>query len=178
MQRLEFSWGAVVVCALACGLLSSCDARSRGESKSIRETNLALSMRKLPELPDGVTDARCWRGGTFAKYMSIKFTASADQALEYLRKTGAGYYIEFEIEGESPRILATHSLTGSTPVDTGRPHLYPLVGRTGFHSKPWFKSIYDIRHGWYYHDFRGAPVYYYMFYDVDSRQFYVYWSYS
>jgi len=133
----------------------------------------------LPKLPDGATNVRCWTGGTFAKYMNVKFTASPDQALDYLRRANTTYYLEFQIEGKKYRILATHPLTAASG-DTDRPDLRMLIEKAGIHSQPWFRSIYDIRHGWYYHHYelKDAPVSHYMFYDVDSQQFYVYWTYS
>jgi hypothetical protein len=111
--------------------------------------------------------------------MNVKFTASPDQALDFLRRANAAYYLEFQIEGKQYRILATHALTAA-PGDTDRPDLYMLTEKVGILSRPWFRSVYDIRHGWYYHHyyFRDAPVSHYMFYDLDSQQFYVYWSYS
>ncbi len=124
-------------------------------------------------------EVRCWTGGTFAKYMNVKFPASPDEALDYLRRANATYYLEFQIEGEKYRILATHSLTAASG-DTDQPDLWMLTRKAGIHSQPWFRSVYDIRHGWYYHHYelKDAPVSHYMFYDMDSQQFYVYWTYS
>jgi hypothetical protein len=143
----------------------------------IQRTNTALLLRKLPKLPDGATNVRCWTGGMFAKYMNVKFTASPDQALDYLRRASATHYLEFQIEGKEYRILATH-LLATAPADPDRPELSCLTRKTGILSQPWFKSVYDIRHGWYYHYWRDAPARYTMYYDVDSQQFYVYWTYS
>lgn len=181
MEQLKSSWGVTVACSLLCGLLASCDRSDAPvpDAVAIQRANTALSLRKLPKLPDGVTGVRCWTGGMFAKYMNIKFTASPDQALGFLREANAACYVEFQIEGNNSRVLATHSLAG-TLGDNGEPDLYMLTHKVGILSRPWFKSVYDIRHGWYYdhyyHD--GAPVSYYLFYDLDSQQFYMYWSYS
>jgi len=143
----------------------------------IQRANTALSLRRLPKLPDGATNVRCWTGGTFAKYLNVKFTASPDQALDYLRRADATHYLEFQIEGKDYRILATHSLTGA-PADTDKPELWCLTNRTGILSQAWFKSVYDIRHGWYCRYGRGAPARCTLYYDVGAQQFYVYWTYS
>lgn len=143
----------------------------------IQRANTALSLRKLPKLPDGAANVRCWTGGTFAKYMNVKFTASPDQALDYLRRANATHYLEFQIEGKDCRILATHSLTSASG-DADRPELWCLTNKTGILSQLWFKSVYDIHHGWYYHYFRDAPTRYTIYYDLDRQQFYVYWTYS
>ncbi len=92
MARSGSSWRMMVACSLLCGLLPSCDRSDEpvSDAAAIQRANTALSLRKLPKLPDGVTNVRCWTGGTFAKYMNVKFTASPDQALDYLRKAGAG----------------------------------------------------------------------------------------
>jgi hypothetical protein len=174
MGQLGFSWGTIAVCSLLSGLLPSCNrsADQVSDAAMIQRTNAALSSRKLPVLPVDVTDVRCWTGGTFAKYMNVKFTASPDQALDYLRRASATHYLEFEIEGKNYRILATHLLTAAAP-DSEKPELYCLTNKTGILSQPWFKSVYDIRHGWYYHYYRDAPARYNMYYDVDNQQFYV-----
>jgi hypothetical protein len=169
----------VIVCCLLCGLSLSCDHSSHQVSSAerIRCANDALSSHKLAVLPHGITDADCWTGGTFAKYMNVKFSASADQALDYLRREGAACYLEFVIEGNQYRILATHSLTGASEL-IADPELFCIAKDIGIRSEPWFKSVYDIRHGWYYHNFRNAPERYTIYYDVDTQQMYIYWTYS
>ncbi len=128
-------------------------------------------------LANSVADVRYRVGGSFAKYLNVKFTASADQALNYLRRADAKCYIEFVIVGDQYRILATHSLTG-TPEFISNPELFCIAKDIGIRSEPWFKSVYDIHHGWYYHNFEKAPARYMIFYDIDSQQLYVYWTYS
>ena len=181
MERLKFPWGMIIVCGLLCGLLASCERSDDAvpDAVAIPRANTALSVRKLPKLPDGVTNVRCWTGGMFAKYMNVKFTASPDQALDFLRRAEATYYVEFQIEGKKSQVLATHSLSG-TLGDTGKPELYMLAEKVGILSRPWFRNVYDIHHGWYYryHEYQDAPMGYYLFYDLDSQQFYVYWTYS
>jgi hypothetical protein len=179
MRQLAGSWGMVGVWSLLCGLLGSCGRSTSPvpDTTVIQRTNAALSSRKLPVLPADATGVRCWIGGTFAKYVNVKFTASPDQALDYLRRAGAAYYYEFRIEEQEYRILATHVLT-CAPGNSDRPLLYSLAHRAGIRAEPWFESVYDIRHGWYYHYFGDAPARYFLYYDVDSQQFYVYWSYS
>ena len=52
-----------------------------------------------------------------------------------------------------------------------------LAKGTGLFSQPWFKSVYEIRHGWYYHYYsQEGPTGYDLCYDLDSQQFHVYWS--
>jgi hypothetical protein len=177
MVRLRLSWDLVAVCGLICALLSSCDPDAGKELKTTQGMNLALSSRKLPDLPAGITDARCWAGGMFAKCMNVRFTASADQALDYLRRTGAACYLEFEIDGTQPRVLATHSLTDGFE-DLSGPELKFLAEKIGIRSQPWFRSIYDIRHGWHYHNYRDEPARYAIYYDLDTHHLYIYWTYS
>ncbi|MGE5296724.1 MAG: hypothetical protein ACM3VT_18040, partial [Solirubrobacterales bacterium] len=102
-----------------------------------------------------------------------------DQAVDFFRGAGAACYLEFRIDGTQARVLATHPLTdASERIDDTE--LRCLVMKTGMFSKPWFKSVYDIRHGWHYYRFsqEEAPISLSLFYDVDTRQFYIYWSYS
>jgi hypothetical protein len=178
MKHEPFSWGMVVVCGLACSLLSSCaDPTSRrAEAHRLRQASAALVSRGLPALPVDVTDVRCWTHGLFAKYLNVKCTASPNQALDYLRRAGANYYLEFQREGQEYRILATHLLTAA-PGATEKPDLSCLTDRTGFLAQSWFESVYDIRHGWYHHSSPpDTSLQYYLFYDLDSLQFYVYWT--
>jgi hypothetical protein len=179
MKHLGLSWGMVMVCGLACGLLSSCagSTSQRAEAHRMRRANAALSSRRLPVLPADVTDVRCWTHGLSTKYLNVTCTASPNQALDYLRRTGATYYVEFRIEAAEYRILATHLLTAA-PGATDKPDLSCLTDKTGLVAQNWFESVHDIRHGWYYRrsyppDARGE---YCLFYDLDSLQFYVYWT--
>lgn len=177
MKRLRLLWGIVGVCAVLGGMLLFRDRPS--DVDPVQRANQALSIRDLPSLPDGVTDVRCWTGGTFAKYMNVKFGASEDQATDFLRRAGAAGYIEFEINGSQSRILATHPLADPyEKLDESR--LWCLAMKTGMFSKPWFKSVYDVRHGWHYRRFsqEAAPINLCVFYDLDTRQLYIYWSYS
>ena len=112
----------------------------------------------------------------FAKYMNVKFTASPDQALDFLRRAGAGYYSEFQVEGKTYRIVANHALT-ATPQSISTVSLSLLAQGTGMLSRPWFKSVYEIQHGWYYSVQNGVAGYD-LYYDVDNQQLYVYWHYS
>jgi len=181
MEHLKFSWGVIIACSLLCGLLASCDRSDTPvpDAVAIQRANTVLSVCKLPKLPEGATGVRCWTGGVFAKYVNIRFTASPDQASDFLRRANAACYVEFQVEGGNSRVLATHSLAGALG-DNDDPDLYMLTHKAGILSRPWFRSVYDIRHGWYYHHFYhdGAPVSYYFFYDLDSQQFHVYWTYS
>lgn len=178
MGQSRFSWGVIVLCGLLGIVLPSCD-RSPAQvpdADMIQRTNVALSSRHLPKLPDGVTMARCWTGGMFAKYMNVKFTASPDQALDFLRRAGAGCYSEFQVEGKNCRIVANHALA-ATPQGVDTVGLSLLAKGTGMLSRPWFKSVYEIRHGWHY-GLQDGIAGYDVYYDVDNQQLYVYWHYS
>jgi len=168
----------IVACSLLCGLLPSCDHSTDqvSDAKMIQRANVVLSSRRLPKLPDGATNVRCWTGGLFAKYMNVKFTASPDQALDFLRRAAAGCYLEFRVEGKNYRIVANHALA-TTPQSINTVSLSLLAKGTGMLSQPWFKSVYEIRHGWYYDYYsQDGPTGYDVYYDLDSQQFYVYWS--
>jgi hypothetical protein len=178
VRQVKSSWGMMAACGLLCALVPSCDRRTDQVSDAvmIQRANTALSLRKLPKLPDGVTNVRCWTGGTSAIYMNVKFTASPDQALDYLRRVDAGCYLEFQVEAKNYRIIANHSLT-STSQRIKTVNLSLLAKGAGVLSQPWFRSVYEIRHGWYYDYFsQDGPTGYDLYYDLDSRQFYVYWS--
>ena len=73
-------------------------------------------------------------------FMNVKFTASPDQVLDYLRRANATYYLEFQIEERDYRVLAAHSLTAA-PAKTDKPELSCLTSRTGILSQPWFQSV-------------------------------------
>lgn len=177
LKRVRLLWGIVAVCGLLGGVLLFRDRPPAVDP--VQHANRVLSAIKLPGLPEDVTDVQCWAGGMFAKFVNVKFAASEDQAVDFLRKTGAACYLEFQIDGTQARVLATHPLTDAYEKisDTD---LHCLTRKTGMFSKPWFKSVYDIRHGWHYHRFsqQEAPVSLSVFYDLDSRQLYIYWSYS
>ena len=118
-------------------------------------------------------------GGAFAKYMNVKFTASPDQALDYLRRAGVPCYFEFQGEETGCRVVATHALLGA-PEPSPETHCekgFFLLTEKGILAEPWFGTVYDIRHGWYYY-WADWPTRYHVYYDLDSRQFYVYWMYS
>ena len=176
IQLRSLLLAVMVVCSIA---LSSCDRSGdqKSAAESLQHANQVLKGIKLPVLPEGVTDARCWTGGIFAKYVNVKFAASPDQALEYVRSSGAGFYYEFRINGTGYHIVASHSL-GGTPGTGDETDLHMLVGKSGIIAEPWFKTVYDIRHGWAYYYSADWPARYHMFYDVDSQQFYIYWCYS
>jgi hypothetical protein len=146
------------------------------QAETIQHTNRVLQSRELPALPEDVTDVHCWTGGIFAKYMGVRFNASVDQALAYFRKAGAVCYIEFQAQGDTHQVVATHSLTVDPPT-THKPGLSWLAGGHGI-SQPWFKSIDEIRHGWCYYSSEDWPARYYIYYDLDDRHLYVCWYYS
>lgn len=179
MKYWSPSWGIVIVCGLACCLLSSCgDSFSqKADASRMRRANAALSARRLPVLPADVTDVRCWTHGISDKYLNVRCTASPNQALDYFRRAGATSYAEFRIEGPECRILATHLLMAAPGV-TDKPDLSCLTDRTGFVAQDWFESVYDIRHGWCYQRRYppNASARYTLLYDLDSLQFYVYWT--
>ncbi len=112
MKWLRLSCGVVAACGLLGGVLLLRDRPSNAEQ--VQRANEVLSAIKLPRVPDGVTDARCWAGGVFAKYVNVKFAASEDQTTDFLRRAGAASYVEFQIEGMQARVLATHPLTDAS----------------------------------------------------------------
>ena len=167
----------MMLCVLLCGTLASC-GRSGKQSgaATIQQANTALKNRELPMLPLSVTSVQCWKGGVFAKYMNIKFRASPEEAIDYFRRAGAECYFEFQEEDGRYSVTATHPLTDS-PVSAEKPSLFELEHKTGIADEPWFRSVYDIRHGWYSTSLRN-PAGYQLYYDVDTQQFYIYWWYS
>lgn len=171
MRRLR-RWGAVVlVCGLVCTLLATWD----WSKKSVWGANRFLSRIEFPPLPEGVTEVRCKWSGIFAKFANVKFTASQEQALAFLKASEAPYYCEFKATNEGYQVSATHSLTTSP----GRtfPNA-PITLRLRSMVRPrWFQSVYGIRHGWFY-SFEDFPVQYQLYYDLDAGQFYIYWTYS
>lgn len=179
MEQLRSAIVTMIVCCSLCGMLLSCN-RSNPQvppAETIRRANNALSSRGLPVLPNSATDVHYRIGGSFSKYMNVKFTASADQALDYLHRIGASCYIEFVIEGDQYRILATHPLA-SASASISNPRLYCIAEHIGIRCEPWFRSVYDIRHGWYYHYVPRVAEKYTIYYDVDNQQLYIYWTYS
>jgi hypothetical protein len=173
MEISKSSCGVIALCAA----LPSCDRKTSETpgASTIQRANAVLSARKLPTLPEGVTIPQCWTGGVFAKYMNVKCTASPDQALDFLRRAGAGCYVEFRVEGKNSRIVANHVLAG-TPESITTVNLSLLAQGIGMRTQPWFKSVYGIRHGWYYED-EGVTGYD-VFYDLDNQQLYIFWHYS
>jgi hypothetical protein len=143
------------------------------DAEITQRANAALSSVQLPVLPNGVTNVKCWTGGSFAKFMNVKFTSSPAQALDYLKRVGAKYYFEFDSSEGIHRVSATHFLDAAT-TQVDKPNLIELNHRTGIASKSWFKSVYKIRCGWYYDSQRGAAGFQ-LYYDLDTRHFYIYW---
>jgi len=171
-------WAKIIVsCVILCAVLTSYGCSKRDTSKQgASNANRVLSGIKLPSLPAGVTEARSWAGGTFAKFANVKFTASQEQALAYLTASAAPYYVELNTTAGKLTVSATHVLgtPRGAPDDT-----VPVELRlgTGMAAEPWFESVYQIRHGWFY-EFREGIVAYQFYYDLDAGQFYIYWSYS
>lgn len=176
MQQAKPSCGVVIVCALLCGMIGSC-GRSDKQSgaATIEEANAALKICELPTLPPSVTSVQCWTGGVFAKFLNVKFTAAPEEAIDYFRRAGAEGYFEFREDAGKYLVTGTHSLTGS-PVTAEKPDFLKLQ-HTAMASEPWFNSVYEIRHGWYWISRRGLAGYQ-LYYDVDTQQFHIYWWYS
>jgi hypothetical protein len=141
-----------------------------------QRANAALSSTRLPVLPDGVTEVHFWAGGVFAKYMNVKFTASRDQALSYFKNAGAEYYCEFRLADGEYTIVQTHSLTDPGSSSVVEPSLLYMEIGIGY-EQPWFKSVHEIRHGWYYDSLQGVAGFQ-LYYDLDTQLFYVAWHYS
>jgi len=178
MKRLRPPCNVVVPCALLCAVLTSCDrsAKEPPSTEVVQHTNAALSAAQLPLLPEGVADVHCWTGGVFAKYMNVKFTASPDQVLDYFRRSGAPYYFEFQADEQRHYVITTHFLAAFSDYIV-KPSLYELTYKTGIGSQPWFRSVYDIGHGWHYKWHKGAAGCQ-LYYDLDTQQFYLYWYFS
>jgi hypothetical protein len=178
MRRLGVSRAnLVLLCGFLCGAPVACDRSSpqSRDAKMIQRANAALSSIKLPVLPDGVTEVHFWAGGVFAKYMNVKFKTSRDQALDYFKDVGAKCYFEFDSASGEYQFTATHFLTDSKDYSVVRPSLSDLREGIG-HEQPWFKSVFQIRHGWYY-DSPGVAGFQ-LYYDLDEQEFYLSWHYS
>jgi len=143
---------------------------------TIEEANAALTIRELPTLPPTVDSVQFWKGGVFAKYLNAKFTAAPEEALDYFRRAKAEGYFEFREDAGKYSVTATHVFTDA-PMTAEKPRLFELEHNAGIRAEPWFRSVYDIRHGWYWTVPRVLGGYQ-LFYDVDTRQFYIYWWYS
>jgi hypothetical protein len=181
MKELKLSRHIVMpLSGLFCIALASCDPPTTQltDAEMIQRANEFLSSAQLPTLPVGATDARYWDGGEFAKFVNVKFSVSPDQALGYFKAAGAKYYFEYELDSDRSayHVSATHFLADSED-DVAKPNLFELNHRTGIVSQPWFRSVYDIRHGWY-HDSQDGAVGFHFYYDLDTHEFYVYWHYS
>jgi len=171
MRRLR-RWGMVVlVAAVVCTLLVTRD----WSKKSVWGANRFLSRLEFVPLPEGVTEVRCKWSGIFAKYVNVKFAASREQALAYLKANAVPHYTEFRATDGGYEVCETHVLTTSpgrelrdVPVRLGHRNMY---------RRKWFESVYGIRHGWFY-SYEDFPVLYEMYYDLDAGQFYIYWTYS
>jgi hypothetical protein len=171
-------WGkAMVLGAIVAMVLTLHGCPKRDISKEgTSNANQILSRIELPSLPDGVTEARSWAGGTFAKFVNVKFTASREQALAYLTAGEAAYYLELSTTDGKLAVAATHLLgTPRGTPDSVVPTSLELG--TGIAAEPWFESVYQIRNGWFY-EFREGITAYQFYYDLDTGQFYIYWSYS
>ncbi len=177
MQRARLCCGVVILCALVCGMTASCNRSGKQPgAAAIEEANAALKMRELPTLPPTVTSVQFWKGGVFAKYLNAKFPASPEEAIDYFRRAGAEGYFEFREEAGKYSVTATHPLTDSS-MTAKKPSLFELEHDAGIRAEPWFRSVYDIRHGWCWTVPRELAGYQ-LYYDIDTRQFYIYWWYS
>lgn len=177
MRRLK-RWGIVV---LACGLILTLLVTRDWSKRSVPVANEFLAGIEFPALPAGVTEVRCRAGGIFAKFVNVKFAATREQALAYLKASAIPHYYEFKVVDRKPHVSASHVLSpsedGPAPCLAIQEWLSFKWPRTYMHSKKWFRSIGEIRHGWYYR-FEDHPVRYQLYYDLDAGQFYIYWTYS
>lgn len=172
MKKLK-RWGAIVLVA---GLIGVALVLHDWSKMSVPRANEFLKALKLAPLPEGVTGARCKWSGIFAKYANVKFAASQEQALAYLKAIAVPHYSEFSAIPAGYQITATHVLTKAPEEDIYDVPAQLKLGR-GMLAPPWFESVYDIRHGWFY-SFEDFPVCYQLYYDLDAGQFYIYWTYS
>ena len=167
-------WGSTAaLCACLCVMLASCDRSQEGTP----EANRVLSVIELPSLPAGVTTVRTWHGGVFAKFVNIKFTASQEQALAYLKANETPHHFEFSVTNGVPRVTATHDLStpGGTAIEV--PNSGCVLARADMAAQPWFRSVTEIRHGWFF-SYEESIVGYRFYYDLDVEQFYIYWYHS
>lgn len=177
MQQAKPFYGLVILSALLCGMIASC-GRSDKQSgaATIEEVNATLKMCELPTLPPSVASVQCWKGGVFAKFLNVKFMAAPEEAIDYFRRAGAEGYFEFREDAGEYSVAATHTLTDS-PVTAEKPDFFELQHKTVMAAEPWFKSVYEIRHGWYWTSIRDIAGYQ-LYYDVDTQQLYIHWWYS
>jgi len=136
--------------------------------------NSALTGRKLPTLPRGARNAKCWTGGVFAKYMNVKFAVSRENALDYFRRAGAKYYFKFQLVEDHYEVVGVQFL-GDFQGDVRKPSYHEL-NRAGA-QKRWFRSVYRIQDGWFYGRYE-AEAGFRFFYDLDTEMFYISWHYS
>ena len=172
MKKWKRRGAVVLVCGLICLALASYD----WSKKSVPRANRFLASIELAPLPEGVTGAHCKWSGLFAKYVNVKFAASPEQALAYLKVGDVPHYFEFSVVDGKHQVVATHVLT-TPPENDVRSVPIPLKLGKGMFAPRWFRSVYDIRHGWFY-VFDDFPVVYRFYYDLDAGQFYIYWTYS
>lgn len=167
-------WGwTAALCACLCVILASCDRSPEG----VPEANRVLSVIEFPSLPAGVTTVRTWHGGVFAKFVNIKFTASQEQALAYLKANETPHYFEFSVTNGVPRVTATHDLGTPEPTAIEVPNRDRVLTGADMLTQPWFRSVGEIQHGWFFSCEEGI-VGYRFYYDLDTEQFYIYWYYS
>jgi len=164
--------GVLVLCGLVCTVLGSCD----GSKTSVPETNTLLVGIKLPALPSGVTEARCWRGGGFAKFVNVKFTATREQARAYLKACGLPYYYEVNFVGGQATLAATHRLAPGNEMPAENVAA-DAVSFDGMVTQEWFESVRQIEHAWF-SVVQKAPLHYRVWYDLGAGQLYIYWTYS
>lgn len=172
MNRLRRWSKIVVVCALVCTILGSCD----DSKENVPKANKLLSAIKFPTLPNGVTTAHSWSGGTFAKYVNIKFTATPQQAKTYLKDCGLTYYYEIDLTGNKATLAGTHSLVSTNEISSE----FAVEWASNFNSmvtEPWFEDVCQIQHAWF-GLVQETPLNYRLWYDLDKEQFYIYWTYS
>ena len=149
----------------------------------VERANLRLTERKLPTLPQGAQNIKCWAGGVFAKYMDVEFTAPEGEAVNYFRRAGAEWHVSFQLVQDHYEVVDEHFqeyLSESEKVDKVyllKLKLKFLKRGEGFGHKRWAKSVYQIRRGLYYGR-HGGTAGFDLLYDLDRKVFYVFWYYS
>lgn len=172
MNMLRRWRGILMLCGLVCMVLASC----KGSKTGVPETNKLLAGIKLPALPGGVTEARCWSGGGFAKFVNVKFAATPEQGRDYLKACGLPYYYEIDVVGGQANLATTHSLASSNEMPTENVAA-EAVSFDGMVTQEWFEAVRQIEHAWF-SVVQKAPLHYRLWYDLDAGQFYIYWTYS
>jgi hypothetical protein len=140
----------------------------------VERANLRLTERKLPTLPRGAQNIKCWTGGVFAKYMNVKFAVSRENALDYFRRAGAECYFRFQLVEDHYEVVGVQFL-GDFQGDIRKPSHHEL-NRPGA-QKRWSRSVYQIQDGWFYGRYEGEAGFR-LFYDLDKEVFYIFWYYS